>query len=252
MYHTVHRNFSRRGILLGQYQNFIYPGPKTSKISWNALSKAIKSHFLRPLTNVSGFVSGLYSVVGLAVSVVNGCRLPQTLWSDQSVLSISNNFTHFQREYLHQTLRIYYWYGLVDAHSFFGQKNFGVKGHDPKRGKMVKIYLLLQFLSQDVHIFRMCCPPQCQKITGNRFLIQGPKILQKIFKNGQNFELFYYLSQDLKNFRLDRFWGPYFVSVENFWFGAPVWPPTAVSGCPIQFDAQPAWHLASMLQHYSY
>ena len=47
---------------------------------------------------------------------------------------------------------------------FFGQKIFGVKGHGPKRGKTVKIYLLLQFLSQDVHLFRMCCPPQGRKL----------------------------------------------------------------------------------------
>ena len=60
-------------------------------------------HFLRPLTNVSG----LYSVAGLAVSVVHASCLPWTLWSDRSVLSISNDFTHFQLEYLHQTFRIY-------------------------------------------------------------------------------------------------------------------------------------------------
>ena len=188
--------------------------------------KRPQNPFLRPLTNVSG----LYSVAGLAVSVVHASCLPWTLWSDRSVLSISNDFTHFQLEYLHQTFRIYQWYGLVDAHSFFGQKIFGVKGHDPKRGKTVKIYLLLQFLSQDVHLFRMCCPPQGRKNVGNGILIQGPKILQKFFENGQNFELFCYLSQDLKNLGLDRFWGPDFVSVEKFWFGAPVRPPGPPKG----------------------
>ena len=110
---------------------------------------------------------------------------------------------------------------------FFGRKIFGVKGHGPKRGKTVKIYLLLQFLSQDVHLFRMCCPPQGRKNVGNGILIQGPKILQKFFENGQNFELFCYLSQKLKNLGLDRFWGPDFISVEKFWFGAPVWPARA-------------------------
>ena len=66
---------------------------------------------------------------------------------DTSEWSVNSDFTHFQWEYLHQTFRIYLWHGLVHDYSFFGQKNFGVKGHDPKRGKTVKIYLLLQFLT---------------------------------------------------------------------------------------------------------
>ena len=60
-------------------------------------------------------------------------------------------------------------------------------GNTPKRGKTVKIELVPQFLSQTVHIFRMVSPNQCQKTLGNRILIQGSKIFQKIFKNGQNF-----------------------------------------------------------------
>ena len=51
--------------------------------------------------------------------------------------------------------------------AFLGQKNF--KGHGPKRFKTVKIYLLQQFLSQDVHIFRVCCPSQDQKLQETDF-----------------------------------------------------------------------------------
>ena len=178
-------------------------------------------HFCSPTQPVHTFISsaGLVRVCGAYLLGI--CRTNDVCSSQQLVRS---DFTHFRLGDRHQTFRIYQWHGLVDARPFFGQKIFGVKGHGPKRGKTVKIYLLLQFLSQDVHLFRMCCPPQGQKNVGNGILIQGPKILQKIFENGQNFELFCCLSQNLKNFGLDRFWGPDFVSVENFWFGAPVWP----------------------------
>ena len=96
-------------------------------------------------------------------------------------------------------------------------------GNTPKRGKTVKIIEVNEFLSQSVHIFRMDSPNQYQSPLEARFLIQGSKIFQKIFKNGQNFELFRYLSQGLIILVLHCLWTPNTISVEKIQFGAPVW-----------------------------
>ena len=96
-------------------------------------------------------------------------------------------------------------------------------GNTPKRGKTVKIIEVNEFLSQSVHIFRMDSPNQYQSPLEARFLIQGPNFFQKFFKNGQNFELFRYLSQGLIILVLHCLWAPNTISVEKIQFGAPVW-----------------------------
>ena len=100
----------------------------------------------------------------------------------------------------------------------------------PKRGFSVKRIEVLQFLSQNVQIFRMCSSNHGQKNVGNRILIQGPQFFSGGVKNGQNFELFYYLTQELQIWAVERLWSPDFISVEKFWFEPPVLAPRAPKG----------------------
>ena len=145
-------------------------------------------------------------------------------------LSVRSGFTPFQLEYLHETFRIYIWYGQDYAHEIFSRQGAPFFFDAPKRGFSVKRIEVLQFLSQNVQIFRMCSSNHGQKNVGNRFLIQGPQIFSGGVKNGQNFELFYYLTQKLEILVVQRLWGTDYISIEKFWFGAPVWPPGALKG----------------------
>ena len=72
--------------------------------------------------------------------------------------SLRSDLTHFQVEQLHQTFRICLQGAPDYAHYFFWSKNFKGQRSRSKRSKTVKIYPLLQFLSQDVQIFKMCSP----------------------------------------------------------------------------------------------
>ena len=145
-------------------------------------------------------------------------------------LYVSSDLTHFQLEYLHETFRICFWYGQDYAREIFSRQGAPIIFDAPKRGFSVILELLLQFLSQNVQIFRMCSSIHGKKIVGNRFLIQGPQIFSGGVKNGQNFELFYYLTQKLEILVVQRLWGTDYISIEKFWFGAPVWPPGAPKG----------------------
>ena len=89
-----------------------------------------------------------------------------------------------------------------------------------KRSFSVKSELLPQFLSQGFEIFRMWRSLYDKKIVCCRILIQGSKIFQKIFENGQNFELFYYSSQDLQITVVNRFWDPEYISFGIFAIGS--------------------------------
>ena len=140
-------------------------------------------------------------------------------------MSVRSDLTHFQLEYLNETFRIYIWYGWDYAREIFSRQGAPIIFDAPKRGFSVILELLLQFLSQNVLNFRMCSSIHGQKIVGNRFLIQGPQIFSGGVKNGQNFELFYYLTQKLEILVVQRLWGTDYISIEKFWFGAPVWPP---------------------------
>ena len=90
--------------------------------------------------------------------------------------SVRSDFTPFQLEYLHETFRIYIWYGQDYAQEIFSRQGAPFFFDAPKRGFSVKRIEVLQFLSQNVQIFRMCSSNHGQKNVGNRFLIQGPQI----------------------------------------------------------------------------
>ena len=145
-------------------------------------------------------------------------------------MSVRSDLTHFQLEYLNETFRIYIWYGWDYAREIFSRQGAPIIFDAPKRGFSVILELLLQFLSQNVQIFRMCSSIHGKKIVGNRILIQGPQIFSGGVKNGQNFELFYYLTQELQIWAVERLWSPDFISLEKFWIGPPVLAPRAPKG----------------------
>ena len=77
----------------------------------------------------------------------------------------------------------------------------------------------------------MCSSNLNKNFCGTRILIKGPKIFQKIFKNGKNFEFFHFSSQDLQILGLHRFWDHDFISVGIFL----VWSPPFLPHGPPKF-----------------